>query len=98
MKIMTTVSKDYKLEDAALGLEKTFEVTQEVLLFIARTMDAVETIGTLSGTQKKLAVFDMARGVIENFDKIESTLSILVDTIKDIYKFVKEKVKAIFGN
>lgn len=84
------------MEYAASGLDEVFEVSMEILTFIARAMDAVEAVGSLTGTAKKLAVFDMARGVVENFDKIESTLSKLVDIIKKTYNKLKEFILEVF--
>ena len=84
------------MERAASGFEEIFEVSTEVLTFIARAMDAVEAVGKLEGSAKKIAVFDMARGVIENFDKIESTLSKLIDLIKKTYNKLKEIIQEIF--
>ena len=84
------------MEHAASGLDEVFEVSVEILTFIARAMDAVEAVGSLTGTAKKLAVFDMARGVIENFEQIESTLSKLIDLVKSLYNKAKELIKEIF--
>lgn len=90
---MTT--NNVTMEYAAGGLEEVFEVSIEVITFIARAMDAVEAVGKLSGEAKKAAVFAMARGVVDNWDKIESTLSRLVDLIKKTYNKIKNAIKEI---
>lgn len=86
----------YTISDAASGLENTFNISKEVLLFVTKAMEAVESIGALTGNAKKIAVFDMARGVIENFDEIQSTLCKLIDMVKSLYNQARELIKEIF--
>lgn len=87
----------YTIHDAGKGLEKAFAIAPEIINTITLAMDAVEAMGVLKGDVKKKAVFDMVRGIVDNFDEIETLLSKLVDAVKRIYNAAKGVILEVFS-
>lgn len=93
------ISTKYNIVDAGVGLENSFRLPTNIIKTVTLAMDAVEAFGVLKGDAKKLAVLDMIRGIIENYEEISTLISHLIDTVKQIYNNVKEllnKAKEVF--
>lgn len=74
-----------------------YEDGKDILTFVSNAMDAMETLGRLSGSEKKAYVMDKAKELVLagtlKWEKWLGIISRFVDTIKSMFNLAKSLLK-----